>query len=247
LDVPDSVILMDKYMCRDATEKARSVSRQFSHGHVQYAGRGVVHRLPWEKKGSPMPRRPADSFSSQFQASKTRIALLEGHNALALLRADGGVMEEMDDEEEGSHYVDLSRCEQLMGKKAQLYGCGLCLVWVLEASRRFTELGIADLLKKLEETLDEFGFAALLSEEDSTSSSWNALVELIGCAYRPRRFEVGQALTRLRGIELEEILPFEDDGSEAAAAAEVERKKREMMEVWNARRKNKLHDSLEDS
>ncbi len=37
LDVPDQVILMDKYMAQDATKKARSISYQFSYGHVQYA------------------------------------------------------------------------------------------------------------------------------------------------------------------------------------------------------------------
>lgn len=57
LDVPDKVILMDRYLCKDATAKARSISRQFSHGHVQYAGRGVVHRLEWPRSGTPSTLR----------------------------------------------------------------------------------------------------------------------------------------------------------------------------------------------
>ena len=58
----------------------------------------------------------------------------------------------------------------------------------------------------------------------------------MGCAYRPRRYEVGQALTRLRGIRFEQ-LPVEDDGGvAAAAAAEVQRKKRELADLWAARR-----------
>ena len=45
LDVPHNVILLDKYVASDATKKANSISYQFSYGHVQYGGRGVVHRL----------------------------------------------------------------------------------------------------------------------------------------------------------------------------------------------------------
>ena len=50
LDVADAVVLMKNYVAYDGLKKARSVSYQFSYGHVQYAGRGVVHRLPWEVK-----------------------------------------------------------------------------------------------------------------------------------------------------------------------------------------------------
>ena len=39
--------MMKNYNCLDVSEKARSISRTFSHGHVQYGGRGVVHRLDW--------------------------------------------------------------------------------------------------------------------------------------------------------------------------------------------------------
>ena len=51
LDVADTVVLMRDYRAGDGLAKARSVSYQFSYGHVQYGGRGrVVHRLPWEVK-----------------------------------------------------------------------------------------------------------------------------------------------------------------------------------------------------
>lgn len=50
LDVPDNVILMDKkYQVHDALQRARSISHQFSYNHIQYGGRGVVHRLEWRK------------------------------------------------------------------------------------------------------------------------------------------------------------------------------------------------------
>ena len=235
LDVPNSVILMDRYTCRDATAKAHSVSRQFSHGHVQYGGRGVVHRLSWEKSGTPIPRRPTLEFASHFDRDGTVISLLEGSKQFALHQAEL----HMDvDEQEGDRFVDLSRCEQLMGNKAQLYGCGLCLVWVLQASRKLPHLGIPDLLTKLDQELNKSGLAALVPQD--TVHPGEGMIEKLGFSYRPRKFEVGQALTRLRGIVFEEIL-VEDDGSEAAAAAETERKKRELLELWNSRRKNSLN------
>eukprot|EP00580_Thalassiosira_gravida_P008733 CAMPEP_0201630612 /NCGR_PEP_ID=MMETSP0493-20130528/4884_1 /ASSEMBLY_ACC=CAM_ASM_000838 /TAXON_ID=420259 /ORGANISM="Thalassiosira gravida, Strain GMp14c1" /LENGTH=370 /DNA_ID=CAMNT_0048101813 /DNA_START=429 /DNA_END=1541 /DNA_ORIENTATION=+ len=50
LDMSDAVVLMKDYAAYDGLAKARSVMYQFSYGHVQYGGRGVVHRLPWEVK-----------------------------------------------------------------------------------------------------------------------------------------------------------------------------------------------------
>jgi hypothetical protein len=93
LDVPNNVILMDRYRCHDATAKARSISKQFSHGHVQYAGRGVVHRLQWDKTGTPIPRRPifstTDSASnSLFDIHSTVVSLLDGSNSISLRKTD---------------------------------------------------------------------------------------------------------------------------------------------------------------
>jgi len=270
LDVPHAVILMDRYQCKDATAKARSVSKQFSHGHVQYAGRGVVHRLDWPKSGTPIPRRPVveekqDGDYYNYALNKTAVTLLEGTTTIALQQIADGNVESMsldsssssegsdknggyDDDDE--QYMDMSRCEQLMGKKPQLYGCGLGVAYLLQAARQHPELGLPDLLRKMDDDLDSNGLLGLIQRENndnlaspsnqsSLSSSWKVLVESLGCAYRPRRFEVGQALTRLRGIIMEPI-PVEDDGSEAAAKAEAERKKQELLAIWNARRKNPL-------
>lgn len=243
LDVPHSVILMDKYVCKDATKKAMSVSKQFSHGHVQYAGRGVVHRLPWEKSGTPIPRRPAGvSGASVLGRNSTVISLLDGSDSISFHPVEHASDEmnlEDGDEETDTHVVDMSRTEQLMGKKPQLYGCGVGCLWVLEEARNHPELGIRDLLDKFDSHVKEKGFASILSSSND-EGPWKMLLEALGCAYLPRKFEVGLALTRLRGIQLEE-LPLEDDGSEAAARAEEERKKRELMEIWNSRRKNKLN------
>ena len=78
------VLLLDKYVASDATKKAQSISYQFSYGHVQYAGRGVVHRLEWEKSGTPTPRRPTDAFCQRF-AEDVVLSLLDGGHALSIL------------------------------------------------------------------------------------------------------------------------------------------------------------------
>jgi hypothetical protein len=237
LDVPDNVILLDKYVASDATKKARSISYQFSYGHVQYAGRGVVHRLEWEHKGTPIPRRPTEKFSGRF-ASDIVVSLLDGGHAISLheesYEGDGMLID--DDDDEGC--IEASRLEQLMGRK-QLYGCGLCVCWILQAAQKNAKLGLPGLLAELDEVLDNGGMARVLSDiSDGTvlSKSWQHLVEAVGFVERPRKYEIGQALTRLQGIQLEQI-QVEDDGSEAAAEMEEERKRRALAELWAARRK----------
>ena len=156
--------------------------------------------------------------------------------------------------------MDLSRCEQLMGKKPQLYGCGVGVAYLLQMARQNPEIGLPDLLRHLDQAMDEKGllglivpdgsFAATSSNDNNEnerkllSATWNVLVECLGCAYRPRRFEVGQALTRWRGMTLEAI-PVEDDGAETAAQAETERKKQELLAIWHSRRqgsqRNRYH------
>ena len=141
--------------------------------------------------------------------------------------------------DEHENTIDMSRCEQLLGKKHQLYGCGLCVAWILDQARKQPDIGLRDLLRKLDEAMDEKGLSAMILED---SIAWKALVELQGFACRPRRYEVGQALTRLRCISMEE-LAVEDDDAEAAAQAEAERKRQVLLELWNARRMNKLADN----
>ncbi|GAX19276.1 hypothetical protein FisN_4Lh150 [Fistulifera solaris] len=241
LDVPDAVILMDKYTCRDATEKARSVSRQFSHGHVQYGGRGVVHRLSWEKTGTPIQRRPTDRFLKTIHHDQTGVALIEGSHAILLYHSQECSLEHhYHDDNDEDRLVDMSKCEQLMGKKYQLYGCGLCLVWLLEESGRHPEIGLKTLLENMDTCMDETDFASVVLGDDTRSASLrhDTLLATIGHAYRPRRFEVGQALTRLRGIQLENTpVDDEDEEEKARLAEEEERKKKELLDLWNARRK----------
>ena len=243
LDVPHNVILMQHYSCFDATAKARSVSKQFSHGHVQYGGRGVVHRLEWDKnQHTPTPRRPTDDTFKDLEPQSTVVGLLEGGTGIAFHRMqsdESSTSPSSDGDTEDDQYIDMSRCEQLLGKKPQLYACGMAVMWVLQASRKNPGRGLSELLDMLDKEIDSNGLLEVLAPKDSVAR--HELVETLGYAYRPRRLEVGQALCRLRGIRWEE-LPMEEDVELAKAKAEEERKKRELMEIWNRRRKNKLAD-----
>jgi len=252
LDVPHNVILLNKYVVFDATKKAASISRQFSYGHVEYAGRGVVHRLQWEKKGTPKLRRPMDSYSKRFH-SDVVVSLLDGGRALALYREEG--TEESasesnnnnnhnktafsidDDDDEGS--IDASRLEQLLGKR-QLFATGICVAWILQKAPMNPNLGLKDLLALLDSKLEKEGMQQILgalNETDSSgvSKSMIRVLESVGYVERPRDFEVGQALTRIRGIQFEDM-PMHDDGAEEAARLEEERRKKALADLWAKRR-----------
>jgi hypothetical protein len=261
LDVPHSVVLLDKYVASDATPKARSISRQFSYGHVEYGGRGVVHRLEWERSGTPAPRRPLDSFCSRYD-SNVVISLLDGGHSIAIDRHDAmdidnddddgnNVIVSHDDEDDG--VFEASRMEQLLGRR-QLYGCGICVVWLLQKAPLHPGLGMKGLLKLLDEELDKKGMTGILSDlHESVNGtrlphSFLRLLETVGFAERPRMVEIGQALTRLQGVQFEEV-PVEedeDDAIELAKQLEEERKKQALAELW-ARRRAKTAINAESS
>ena len=255
LDVPHQVILLDKYTVSDATAKAQSISRQFSHGHVQYAGRGLVHRLEWDKQGTPKLRRPIDSFSKDFD-SDVVISLLDGGRGMVLYKdADEiGIDQENDamkdadnekeiDEEEG--HIDASKLGQLLGKK-QLFATGICAAWILQHAHLQPHACLKELLQQLDSVLDQGGMNTILNQLKETSgengalaSPWSKsriqMLESVGCLERPRSFEVGQVLTRMRGIRFEE-LPMQDDGIEEAKRLKEEAKKKALLEMWEKRR-----------
>ena len=140
------------------------------------------------------------------------------------------------DDEEGC--IEASRLEQLLGRR-QLYSCGLCILWILQSSLKNKRLGIPELLKELDTAIDSFGMIKVLndiSDSNLSSKTLQHLIEAVGFVERPRKYEIGQALTRLHGIKMEEI-PIEDDGSEATALREAERKRKELADLWAARRK----------
>jgi hypothetical protein len=261
LDVPQNVILLDKYVASDATKKAQSISYQFSYGHVQYGGKGVVHRLEWEKSGTPTPRRPADSFSQKYD-SDVVVSVLDGGHAISLHKDETAPSSENsdddnlhnnmvvvddndDDDDEGC--IEASRLEQLLGRK-QLYGCGICVSWILQMAPKHPSLGLPDLLKLLDDAMDKGGMVQILRDlKDSSNNSsgdsfpneaWKHAIEGVGFAQRPRIYEVGQALTRMQGIKME-FLPVEEDKEELAAQREAERKKQELLAIWEARRSKK--------
>lgn len=221
-------------------------------------GKGVVHQLEWDRKGTPAPRRPSESFLKHFDPDDVTISLLDGGHAISIHPSetnDGDVdMEDAavvpkegiyNDDDDG--YIDLSRCEQLLGKKPQLYGCGQCVIWLLREAKRNPCLGLKDLLEKLDTVIDNQGMLQIFVDNITNQANvdsvrrvhgWIHLLGSAGFAYRPRKYEVGQALTRMRGIKLEH-LPKGDEEEEAARTREAERRKRELQEMWESRRTKK--------
>lgn len=299
LDVADAVVLMQDYVAYDGLQKARSVSYQFSYGHVQYAGRGVVHRLPWEVKDtlaqketssteedatttvstlSPFRRRPDTqcvtnkfNYVAMLDRSSSRLWFYQAgafeanrgdDSSDAAMDSSSDDNVDIDDEDEG--IVDMSKCSQLIDNASeQLYGCGICVLWLIQEARRHPGEDLFDLLLRMERELDcggcEGGMNKLLSslEESRAFENNEALVatttinllrsslvldlwETVGCAYRPRRHEVAMALTRLRGMKFE-ILPEKPKArsispEEEAKILEEESKRRTLAELWKNRR-----------
>mmetsp|Transcript_37238 Transcript_37238/g.75999 ORF Transcript_37238/g.75999 Transcript_37238/m.75999 type:complete len:854 (-) Transcript_37238:266-2827(-) len=292
LDVADAVVLMKNYVAYDGLKKARSVSYQFSYGHVQYAGRGVVHRLPWEVKEekmlreendddggddmdvdskkvttlSPLRRRPlSDCLLSKFRDAAVHMP--EGSSSRLWLYSDTSESEnDMVDYDEDDGIIDMSKCSQLVGNASeQLYGCGICILWLMQESQRHKDDDIFDLLDRLEDVLEYGGgmnaiFASLLS---STNQATNVpqemlsmllsshttldLYDTVGFCYHPRRHEVAMALTRMRGMKFEILpeKPKEVDNSETseeeAKRLEEESKKKALAELWANRRKRGIN------
>lgn len=253
LDVPNAVIMLNKYVVSDALEKAKSISAQFSHGHVQYAGRGVVHRLPWDSDGNPYRRRPTDFSSLIGNIEQCMLSLLDGGGKLKIIplepchQTGSGIVSMAEEDNvndlhcEEMGIIDMTRCEQLLGGNSQLFGCGICVLWVLKHSMVHPDLDINDLLDSLEKIMDHSnGIQCILKSmepSDFTKSSiYHSLIEFTGHACRPRRYEVAQALTRIRGILFHE-LPTEVDEEDLKIKREAEERKRALAELWANRRK----------
>ena len=297
LDVADAVVLMKDYVAYDGLKKARSVSYQFSYGHVQYAGRGVVHRLPWkverehkremftegdgdggmpeeeddDKKPtsatlSPLRRRPSSACTTRkFQGAAVHL-LESGSSRLWFYRDDeadadsngatrliGSSSDDSDGEDDG--VLDMSKCSQLVGNTSeQLYGCGLCVLWLIRESQRHPEEDISDLLDRMGHLLIRSNggmieLMASLTQSQATAiaaDNENQVVldlwETVGLAYRPRRHEVAMALTRMRGMRFD-ILPEKPKVMEAklseeeAKRIEEDSRKAALAELWKNRRK----------
>ena len=150
--------------------------------------------------------------------------------------------EEMDgyDSDNDMGIIDLTRCEQILGGKWQLFGCGICALWILRLASSESDLDLNELVDKLESTMDSTGLASVINSLSTTGSEMStiycSLLENLGHAYRPRRYEILMTLTRLRGIVFGE-LPTEVDVEALAVKREAEERKRALAELWANRRK----------
>lgn len=245
LDVPNAVIKLDRYVASDALEKARSISYQFSHNHVQYGGRGVVHRLPWDGGGTPRRRRPI-LFEKLGNVDSCKVSLLDGGGRLSIWQEgnddnhDNGY-----DSDDDTGIVDMTKCEQLIGGNCHLYGCAIFALWIIKHSRENPGLDLHDLLGKLDTILDSeegVGMKAIMesfgSSKFDSSSILCSLLKNVGHIYRPRRYEIFMALTRMRGVTFEQ-LPTEVDEEDLKIKREAEERKRMLAELWANRRQKK--------
>ncbi len=143
------------------------------------------------------------------------------------------------DRDEDTGTMDLSRCEQLLAGKYQLYGCAICVVWLLKTATNNPTLDLNQLLDKLESALDRTdSFHGILASISSSGKVSDSLLKTLGYAIRPRRYEVIMALNRMRGIEFEELPPDDKTIAELSAKErEEEERKRILAELWANRRK----------
>ena len=252
LDVPDAVIKLEKYVASDALEKARSISRQFSYGHVEYAGRGVVHRLQWEEFNTPQPRRIKNPDAPFFR--NCSLSIVEGDYKLELITQheelqinsshvnnrevnndyDKQLLLEVDDD---FCVIDMTKCEQLIGGRPHILGCGICVCWLLRTALQHPEWDLKTLLDIMEAKMDkEGGIIAILQSMKALENRNQPLIENMGVVSRPRRYEVAMALTRLRGIIFEE-LPNDIELRRAKQKKEEQERKQVLSELWAQRRK----------
>lgn len=221
LDVPHQVLLLDRYVISDATTKARSISAQFSYGHVQYAGRGVVHRLPWKDSGTPHTRRPDNP--RDFVESTIEVC----PNSTTMTFVNQNESEENIHDNLGE--IEMGRCEQLYGKSRQLFGCGVMVKYALKVASMNEDLGIRDILDACEKEVDKNGLRNTMSIHDLGDC-----ISDVGYALRPRKHEVAMALCRMRGLNFAEVKI--NDINDAEMEMEEERRNRELAELWNNRR-----------
>ena len=155
--------------------------------------------MEWDKKGTPFQRKPTDTFLQQFDPESSTVSLLDGGHAISIHPSDAcdddvpmsdETMLEGDaiynDDDDG--YIDLSRCEQLMGKKPQLFACGQCVLWLIREAQRQPGVGVSDLISKLDSAIDSKGMLQIFAENYSSttvgalsnSSAWLHLLNASG-------------------------------------------------------------------
>jgi len=300
LDVADAVVLMKDYVAYDGLKKAKSVSYQFSYGHVQYGGRGVVHRLPWEIQENSMKRPVSDNVDDQQMSDvddmsqedndekelstttisplrrrpdidcimnkfkKASIHLVESGSSHLCFYDNGDCDSKQsavsNDEDEDDGQVDMSKCSQLVGNSSeQLYGCGICVLWLIQESLSHPDDDLSCLLDCMTNVLNIGGMnmliASLKQNQTVTNSAANEKItdlfssndildlwEYVGYVYRPRRHEVFMALTRMRGMKFHILPDKPKDVNKVSQEEEVKRleeeaRKKALADLWANRRK----------
>ena len=150
-DVQDTTIMMDNYRCLDMSKRARSISKTFCTGRVEFNGRGLVHQLPW-------PEPDDDEEYKGVYSTRLLLGLPLPIGGLSVDATDDGhsVTFRWDEEEsvanssaegEGSSHkstrgpppvsvtVDLSKLEQRVTSQSGALGIALAVAFVAEAHR----------------------------------------------------------------------------------------------------------------
>jgi hypothetical protein len=216
---------------------------------VQYGGRGVVHRLEWDIEGTPCRRKPI-YVDKLVDFKNVRISLLDSSGKFSIANNSHNEEDELDDifailgheflgNEDDIGTIDMTKCEQLLGRKYQLYGCAICVVWLLKTSVACPSLDLNQLLDRVESALDgPSSFNEVIESLSSENKVSQSLTSLLGYALRPRRYEILMALSRMRGITFEELPPDDDVLAEITRKQqEEEEKKKRLAELWANRRK----------
>jgi predicted ABC-class ATPase len=172
-DVADTVIMMDNYVPRDVTERARAIARELPTGRVQEGGPGF----------GPICARAPDPRT--FSARRGRREVKIDTKGLTVLRY-------------GQETIDLWGLEQLVDQ-GQTRAIGQAIHYLVT---RIVAPGVSlrEALERLEERLDRRGLLELSPYQD-------------GALARPRLFEIGAAINRMRSVEIDLL------GSSAPAAS----------------------------
>lgn len=193
-DVHTTTLMMDDYLCTDATSKATSISKTFSHGRVQYNGRGLVHRLSWPWDHVCKPRYPVVESVRALVDSEITV------------QAGGGVVKFGCGED--SRTSDLSRVLDLVPEMEKyVTGVAYCIRWLAQQCTSDTgpstapegvtichsRFSLLELLRKLEVLLQLEGVAGVVSGSSRSAS--------VLAAVTPRMSDVAAAFNRVSGVK----------------------------------------------
>lgn len=173
---------VQEYEIKDALRMRKMQMKNLGDDAAEGAddGTDVGDREKPLKVLSPLRRRPeptcvANKFKDPavhlLESGSSRLWFYRDDDGGEVSRDDGSAImadadDEDDDEDEGM--VDMSKCSQLVGNASeQLYGCGICALWLIEASRRHPDEDLSDLLDRME---------LLLDGDDGGGGGLNALV-----------------------------------------------------------------------